>query len=236
MINDPDDVAREYATERGLNARASLYEQIDGEDVKELLVQTILAHRPTRVLEVGSGTGALAQRLIDAGIGDYTALDISERMVELARARGIAAAVGDVQSLPFADAEFDCVIASWMLYHVPDLDLGLSEIARVLQPGGSLIATTNSINHLGELWGLVGHERFGLPFTAENGRARLERHFAEVDAKPVEAWLTLEDHEAARSYLNATFTRAHLAERVPRLTEPLRIGARTCIFVATKRS
>ncbi len=44
--------------------------------------------------------------------------------------------VGDVQSLPFADAGFDCVIASWMLYHVPDLDLGVSEIARVLRAGG----------------------------------------------------------------------------------------------------
>ena len=45
-------------------------------------------------------------------------------MVELARARGVDARVGDVQELPFADGAFDCVVAAWMLYHVPDLDRG----------------------------------------------------------------------------------------------------------------
>ena len=67
-----------------------------------------------------------------------TFVDLSQRMVELARARGIADAhVGDVQELPFADASFDTVVAAWMLYHVPDLDRGLAEIARVLEPGGT---------------------------------------------------------------------------------------------------
>ncbi len=45
-------------------------------------------------------------------------------MVELTRARGVEAVVGDVQDLPFADGQFDCVVAAWMLYHVPDLDRG----------------------------------------------------------------------------------------------------------------
>ena len=35
-----------------------------------------------------------------------------------------------------ADARFDTAVAAWMLYHVPDLDRGLAEIARVLTPGG----------------------------------------------------------------------------------------------------
>ena len=47
-------------------------------------------------------------------------------------------------------ASFDTVVAAWMLYHVPDLDRGLAEIARVLTPGGRLVAVTNSELHLEE--------------------------------------------------------------------------------------
>ena len=62
-------------------------------------------------------------------------VDVSPRMVELARARGVDARVGDVQELPFDDGSFDCAVAAWMLFHVPDLDRGLAELARVLRPG-----------------------------------------------------------------------------------------------------
>ena len=48
------------------------------------------------------------------------------------QARGVHAVIGDVQELPFPDADFDCAVAAWMLYHVPDLDRGIAELARVL--------------------------------------------------------------------------------------------------------
>src|SRR6266581_1282352 len=82
-------------------------------------------------------------------------VDQSERMVELQRSKGIDARVGDVQKLPFADGEFDVALAAWMLYHVPDLDRGLAELARVLRPGGRLVAVTNAEDHLRELWDLA---------------------------------------------------------------------------------
>jgi SAM-dependent methyltransferase len=72
-------------------------------------------------------------------------VDISPRMVELARQRGVEAEVGDAQNLPYPDAAFDCVIAAWMLFHLPDIDAGLAELARVLKPGGRLVAATNSV-------------------------------------------------------------------------------------------
>ena len=82
-------------------------------------------------------------------------IDQSERMVEIQRSNGIDARRGDVEALPFADAEFDVAIAAWMLYHVPDLDRGLRELARVLRPGGRLVAVTNGVDHLQELWELA---------------------------------------------------------------------------------
>jgi len=51
---------------------------------------------------------------------------------------------GDAQWLPFADASFDCILAMHMLYHVPDRDLAIAEMRRVLRPGGVLLALTNS--------------------------------------------------------------------------------------------
>lgn len=234
-LNDPAAVAREYATETGLAARRALYESIDGEDMKEVLAQTVLALAPDSILEVGPGGGELGQRLVEAGVADYRAVDISPRMVQLVRARGLSAEVADVQSLPFADGRFDCVVAAWMLYHLPDLDRGLAEMTRVLRPGGSLVAVTNSERHLSELWSLVDEQRWELPFSAENGEAALARHFGAVSARRVEAWLTLADADAARDYMSASPSRGHLAARMPALAGPLRVGSRTCLFVATKR-
>src|SRR5207244_7586759 len=110
--------------------------------------------RPERVLEVGGGEGELAERIRELGV-DVVGVDQSDRMVELQRSKGIDARVGDVQALPFADGEFDVGLAAWMLYHVPDLDRGLAELARVLKPGGRLVAVTNAEEHLQELWELA---------------------------------------------------------------------------------
>ena len=113
--------------------------------------------RPTRVLEVGSGTGELAARIATrARPRPSSRSTFPERMVELTRARGVEARVGDVCALPFEAEAFDCVAANWMLYHARDIDLAVAELARVLRPGGRLVAVTNSTRHLEELWSLVG--------------------------------------------------------------------------------
>jgi len=112
---------------------------------------------PRRVLEVGCGRGEFAERLAGAGIG-VVAVDQSARMVELTRARGVDARLGDVQALPFADGEFDAAVANFVLYHVRDIHRALAELARVLRPGGTLVAATNGVRQLAELWELVGRD------------------------------------------------------------------------------
>src|ERR1043166_6065639 len=109
-------------------------------------------------------------------------------MVELARGRGVRASVADAQALPFRDGTFDCVVALWMLYHLEDLDRGLREVVRVLRPGGRLVAVTDGVEHLAQLWDLIGPEgRVALPFSSENGAEVLQRHFTRVERRDVTA-------------------------------------------------
>lgn len=233
-LDDPEVVQREYATEEGLRARASVYQGISGRDARDLVVQAIGEVTPERVLEVGCGWGELAARITDELGADVVAIDLSPRMVELSQERGVDARVGDVQELPFADGEFECVTANWMLYHVPDLDRGLAEIARVLRPGGRLVAATNGLRHLDELWSLVGRDRAEEPvrFFTETAKQFLVRHFARVERRDVESTMVFRDADAVRGYIESSIAHKHLAGRLPALEGPLTVTRRNSVFVA----
>jgi len=94
-----------------------------------------------------------------------------------------------VEDIPFAPDTFDVVIANHMLYYAVDLDRALSEIHRVLHPGGKLYASTNSMKHLKEIDDLLVAFRGGErpivsvleKFNLDNGLDILKRHFREVN-------------------------------------------------------
>jgi SAM-dependent methyltransferase len=232
-LNDPEVVRQDYASERRLLARRSIYENRVGPDPRDLLWDEIVAAAPRSVLEVGPGPGELSERIRRELGCDVAAVDVSERMVELCRARGLDARVGDIQELPFEDDSFDLVVAAWMLFHVPDLDRGLAEIARVLAPGGSLLAVTNSEHHLAQARDHAGVSMVGrVSFSSENGEEALRRHFAHVLRIDVEGTVTFADGEAIRAYVRALVTWGRAADSVPDLAEPLEATTRNTIFVA----
>jgi SAM-dependent methyltransferase len=235
-IHDPDVVRREYASEEGLRARASVYAGLAGPDSREIAFDAVREAAPNRVLEVGCGWGEFAARVQDELGATVVAIDISPRMVELARERGIDAQVGDVQSLPLADESFDCAIANHMLYHAADIDRALEELHRVLRPGGTLVASTNGKRHLEELWLLVGRDKSKerRHFFSEDGEDLLRRHFDAVRRVDVESPLEFPDAEAVRGYVASSIAHKHLAERVPELPGPLVATRRGTVFVAEK--
>jgi SAM-dependent methyltransferase len=229
--DDPATVKQQYATENNLRARQSLYEESTGPDVHDVLWQTLVAWRPRRVLEVGGGPGELSERMQKELGAEVSYLDISPGMVELARGRGVAAQVGDVQSLPFEEGIFDTVVAAWMLYHVPDIDLGLGEIARVLRPAGALIAVTNSVLHLSELRELIAYPRgYEETFNRENGEEFLRKHFAQVERLDLETEVTVCDRQTLVDYQQSLSVPT---QPVPEDVElPFVVHARVSIFVA----
>ena len=181
----------------------------------------------------GCGWGEFAARIRDELTPNVVAVDISPRMVELARERGVEAELGDVCALPFEEHSFDCVVANWMLYHAPDIDRAISELARVVRPGGRLVAATNSTRHLEELWSLVGRDTSAEPrhFFAEDGEERLLHHFPLVSRRDVVSPIEF-DTEGARGYVGSSIAHKHLVDRVPELTEPLVAARRCAVFVA----
>lgn len=238
-LSNPQYVREQYASEDGLAARASLYAETTGPFAGDVAFAAVVEASPRRLLEVGCGTGWFAARAQEQLGIDVVAIDQSERMVALARAEGVDARAGDVQELAFEDGTFDCVVANWMLYHVPDLDRGLSEIRRVLVPGGRLVAVTNGEDHLLELWQLVGaaDSRIARDFAfgAENGEEILRRHFRQVELRDAGGTVAIEDRDAIVRYVGSTAAWRHLADRVPEdIDVPFVARRSNVVFVATK--
>ena len=231
-INDPAHVARQYATEDNLEARRSLYASVEGPDPRDVAFEAVAEVGPQRVLEVGGGPGELAARIADELGCDVVMVDISPRMVELARGRGVRAKVGDVQSLPFPDATFDCAVAAWVLFHVPDLDRGIAELARVLRPGGRLVAVTNSVDHMKELREIAGAAAWARVFTRENGAELIGSHFDVVERRDVDGWATIDDDEVVRGFVASLDPDEAVELGDYRL--PLRSRRASSVFVATK--
>jgi SAM-dependent methyltransferase len=236
-LNDPSAVRKQYRDEKGLAARSSLYGETTGPFAGDVAFEAVAEARPDRVLEVGCGTGWFAARVQRELGAEILAVDQSERMVELARAEDVDARVGDVQELPFGDAEFDCAVANWMLYHVPDLDRGLGELRRVLRPGGRLVATTNRHDHLLELWKLVGAAQLRLArqmlFSADDGESLLRRHFGCVEVRDASGTVTIRERDAIVRYLRSAETWAPFADELPAdLPLPLMARRSNVVFVA----
>ena len=230
-LNDPELVAREYASERGLEGRRAAYRYGVGPDPREMAFEAVAEAEPRRVLEVGPGPGELSERIQRDLGADVVALDISERMVELTRARGVEAVVGDVQQLPFPGGSFDCAVAAWMLYHVPDVARGISELARILRPGGRLVAVTNGDDHWQGLSELVGFERHESCFSAENGEELLRRRFARVERQDATGWIDFPDRAAVQAFVDSTIS---LEGDLPAFEGPLRVRRSPYVFVAEK--
>jgi len=119
------------------------------------------------VLDAGSGDGAIAE-LLAPRARSITCFDRSEKVLEAARRRlarlpNVAFAPGDVQALPFADADFDQVLLLHVLVYVDEPRRAVAEAARVLATGGTLVVTTLAPHEHREITSTFGHVHEGLP-------------------------------------------------------------------------
>lgn len=116
-----------YETAFGSVARQTVPSMLDAAEVKSGM----------DVLDVCCGPGVLAAAVVERG-GRAVGLDFATAAVSLAQTLVPRARIqqGDAQSLPFPAASFDAVLCGYGLMHIPQPDVALREILRVLRPGG----------------------------------------------------------------------------------------------------
>jgi SAM-dependent methyltransferase len=211
----------QYANGDKLRARTQLHTKYAAQSVVWQLWLQGLVDIPKGgdVLEVGCGTGLFWTIGWTSETSDFalTLTDLSAGMVaetvplvqrSVARVTGLAA---DAQDLPFADNSFDIVIANQMLYHVPDPSQALREFARVLRPGGVLMASTVGSGHLRELFRIEAsvfgptrvlrhHEVFG----AQSGGELVAEFFDEVAWHAYDDQLRCTDVDDVLDYICST--------------------------------
>ncbi len=114
-------------------------------DASDMAIPAILSHVPegSRVLDLCCGQGNVTQALAGAG-HRVTGADFSPQMLAHARTRFPEGdfVETDAQNMDFDDDSFDVVTCSFGLMHIPDQPKALSEIRRVLRPGGRFIMTS----------------------------------------------------------------------------------------------
>jgi len=139
------------------------------------LVAILDVPSPGRVLDVGTGTGAALPPAIKAvgPAGLVVGLDPSLGMLRVAQSKGGSPlVVGEVPGLPFADRSFDGVLANFVLSHFSQYDAGLSDMVRVLQPGGQLAVTAWGAprSQYGQAWQQVAESFVSKEQLLEAGR------------------------------------------------------------------
>lgn len=205
--HDPKILRKEaYADDTHLDVRYRTHKlcTVDPVDFGRWTLERLPWRGDERVLDVGCGPGDLVREMarLRSRVGQHgdwgilVGFDFSPGMiakaVEAAIGLPVHFFVGDAQNLPFPDRAFDVVMARHMLYHVPDIGRAVAEAARVLQPGGYLLATTNSAHNMPEYHALREQAATRFPamaqsdmitdrFSLENGVAFCEPHFNQLE-------------------------------------------------------
>jgi demethylmenaquinone methyltransferase/2-methoxy-6-polyprenyl-1,4-benzoquinol methylase len=137
------------------------------------MVGAVDARADERVLDVATGTGLVAQTLVRRYGCEVVGLDQSPEMLAGARERlagnptlaeRISLVQGEAERLPFADEEFDHLTFTYLLRYVEDPSATMTELARVVKPGGRIASLEFAVpGHAGWRWLWRLYTRRGLP-------------------------------------------------------------------------
>jgi SAM-dependent methyltransferase len=183
------------------------------EEVARRLLDRVGAVEGEDLLDIATGTGNLAIPAAELG-ARVTGLDLTPKLLEVARARASEAGVevsfieGDAEALPFADASFDRVTSCFGVIFAPRHDQAAGELVRVARPGGTVAFTAWTPEGMnGEMfrrigsympppppeigsplqWGKEDHVRSLL---ADSGaEVSFERHTVTVEHDSPESWV-----------------------------------------------
>ena len=120
---------------------------------RKKVIKKVIDHQPDTVLDVATGTGDLIIALGKSSASELIGLDISKGMLktgeEKIKAKGLQDRIlmqqGDAEAIPYADDHFDAITVAFGVRNFEDLEKGLTEMNRVLKPGGSLVILETAV-------------------------------------------------------------------------------------------
>lgn len=123
------------------NMRANFF----SESLREKSLSLANLVRGNTAADIGAGTGFMTEGLLQRGL-QVVAIDQSAEMLHVLKKKfagypGLDCRVGESENLPIVDASVDCVFANMYLHHVESPQTTITEMARILKPGGKLVIT-----------------------------------------------------------------------------------------------
>ncbi|MDE7162352.1 MAG: methyltransferase domain-containing protein [Anaeroplasmataceae bacterium] len=215
-IDDKEVVQKQYENATNLNTRISIHDKysVNKQGFGNWIVSNYRIIDGMKILELGCGTGDMWKNHISLlNKCSLVLTDISEGMLETARKNirnlhNVTYQIVDIQDIPFESNSFDIVIANMMLYHVPDLKKGLSEVKRVLKEGGSFYCATYGehgiVPFIDDLLKPYGAEaQINKNFTLQNGKQILAPYFSSIEMQEYMDSLEVTNIDDMLDYLNS---------------------------------
>lgn len=225
-MNDIAVVKQQYKNADKLNIRIALHEKYSTNKVPfgDWIVSNYDIKPESRVLELGCGTGIIWKNymhLLDNGsqmiLSDFSEGMLNEAKENLGEQPNIEYQLIDIQDIPYEDNAFDVIIANMMLYHVPDLKKGLSEVARVLKEDGTFYCATYGENGIIQyletlLYEYGASNDMNKSFTLQNGAEKLEEYFGTVKRLDREDGLAITNIDDLIEYIYSSTRMTNVAD------------------------
>ena len=211
---DTNVVKKQYENDQNLSIRISIHQKysVNQQGFSNWIAKQYELPKGGKVLELGCGNGEIwkdnLNRLKDCQmiLSDFSEGMLAAAKTNLPSQKNLSFEQIDIQAIPYEDASFDVVIANMMLHHVPDLNVALSEVKRVLKPNGIFYTAVpgeqgihNYLSDVLKEYGIL-QKMMGI-FTMQNGYPILQEVFPQVELREYEDALEVTDTNDLVEYL-----------------------------------
>ena len=224
VINSDKRLLEQYENASNLRARINIHEMfsVNKYGWMRWYFDELNLPKKCAILELGCGDANLWEknkdripRGLDITLSDFSKGMLSDAKINLGKkAENFKFQIIDAQNIPYDDCRFDVVIANHMLYHVENIEEAMSEIYRVLKPGGYFYFSTVGQNHMIEIRDIMlkfKSETMNIKssdttskFQLENGAKKLEKWFINIEMKRYEDNLIVTESTPIIDYIFST--------------------------------
>ncbi|HHT7189493.1 TPA: class I SAM-dependent methyltransferase [Bacillus cereus] len=229
-----NDVKRQYSDSNHLQTRIDTHKHYEEKQVNldKVVMEHLQLQGDEKILEVGCANGNFLSVLQTNGHkGQLTGFDQSKTMLsEAAKTNNLIEwKQGDASKLPFETNCYDLIIARHMLYHMKDVEKTIQVFYKIIRPGGTLLATTNSkvslpriiemCNNMLDAFDLPKTSPAVAPFCLENGKDILRSVFPIVEETIIHNALVFHHTTPIINYITSMFPSLNIPDNMYLHTE-----------------